>query len=946
MATILCRTKGNANPKGKPRVYFTCHPEDFDRYFDKLCEDIFKTHDCAIFYTEDMNAVIAEEDKPTDLESNNLFIVPVTFRLLSKPNRAMDADIPFAFEKHIPVLPFMMEPSIDKFYAGKFGELQYLNPYSTDLTEISYEEKLKKYLESVLISDEMAKRVRAAFDAYIFLSYRKKDRRYANELMRLIHSHPECRDIAIWFDEFLTPGESFKTNIEKALQSSKLFALLVTPSLLEEPDGKPNFVMGVEYPEAQKSGIDILPAEMEETDKDKLSKKFAGIPSCVKPDDEAFKALLLESIAKIATTTNDDSTHNFLIGLAYLDGIDVEVDRQRGLDLITSAAEAELPEAMEKLCRIHYDGPHPDYQKSVKWAERLFEYHKKHSGENHENTTLWLINLAQNYNTIGEYKKTLALLQTNEYDFGSKDISATLPTQLKLIDIWMQTYVGLGGKSAVVTEIYEKIFAINSMTIDEDHPYALFFLRRLAISYSEEGNHKKAIELCKKCYYLSCQRLGTEHTDTLAVLSDLATVYSSAENYKEALELHQKAYVQFCNIYGTEHPTTLTALENLAIAHSNIGNYSNALELLKKAYDIRCKISGEEHPSTVLVLQQLVITYSKRDQTSCDINEDFNEKAFALERLCRVLLKQNSDDHPEILTFVSYLASYYQMTKDFDKEIDAREHQCEILKKQHGEGHPDTLEAMHKLVVAYENAGESQKAKDLYEKICSNSDQDVVLPNPIEFLEEAACEYRACQNYTKEIEHRECLCELLTEQHGEDHPDTLSAMHELSIAYGHAGESEKAQELFEKIYEIQCNVLGYEHPDSLSSLHYLAFAYGETGDVQKEFDLNKKVYALRCKVLGKEHPDTLKSLNNLAYSYGATGDLQKEIELREQVYALRLKIFGEDHPDTVQALEKLHKAQRKMAEMYKQQKACQHCGGVFVGLFKKRCSKCGKPKDY
>ena len=47
-----------------------------------------------------------------------------------------------------------------------------------------------------------AEGTRHAFDAYIFLSYRKKDRRYANELMRLIHNNPECRDIAIWFDEF------------------------------------------------------------------------------------------------------------------------------------------------------------------------------------------------------------------------------------------------------------------------------------------------------------------------------------------------------------------------------------------------------------------------------------------------------------------------------------------------------------------------------------------------------------------------------------------------------------------------------------------------------------------------------------------------------------------------------------------------------------------------
>lgn len=30
MANMQCKTKGNANPKGKPRVYFTCHSDDFE----------------------------------------------------------------------------------------------------------------------------------------------------------------------------------------------------------------------------------------------------------------------------------------------------------------------------------------------------------------------------------------------------------------------------------------------------------------------------------------------------------------------------------------------------------------------------------------------------------------------------------------------------------------------------------------------------------------------------------------------------------------------------------------------------------------------------------------------------------------------------------------------------------------------------------------------------
>ena len=239
-----------------------------------------------------MLAPFDEEDKVTDLESNNLFVIPVTFRLLSTENRAMD-DVKFAIEKHIPVLPLMMENGLDAVYShpDKFGELQYLSPFSTDVTEVSFEEKLKKYLESVLVSDEMAKRVRAAFDAYIFLSYRKKDRKYANQLMKIIHSKPECRDIAIWYDEFLTPGESFRKNIDKILADSKLFTLLVTPNLLEEE----NFVMTNEYPAALKSGICILPTEMEPTDHNALAEKYKNLPEITNPyDNETFRNRLAE----------------------------------------------------------------------------------------------------------------------------------------------------------------------------------------------------------------------------------------------------------------------------------------------------------------------------------------------------------------------------------------------------------------------------------------------------------------------------------------------------------------------------------------------------------------------------------------------------------------------------------------------------------------------------
>lgn len=44
------KTKGNVSPQGKRRVYFTCHPEDQERFFEKITDEILKNTDCAIWY--------------------------------------------------------------------------------------------------------------------------------------------------------------------------------------------------------------------------------------------------------------------------------------------------------------------------------------------------------------------------------------------------------------------------------------------------------------------------------------------------------------------------------------------------------------------------------------------------------------------------------------------------------------------------------------------------------------------------------------------------------------------------------------------------------------------------------------------------------------------------------------------------------------------------------
>lgn len=404
MQELKFKTRGMVNPQGLPRVYFSCHPNDFERYFEMISDEILKKQNCAIFYYGDLTSY-DEEELFLDLGQMQLFVMPVTSNLLIKNSRALDVEFKFAMEKHIPVLPLMQESGLEELFNQKCGDLQFLDRNVRDITAISYDEKLEKYLSSVLVGDDLAAKVRAAFDAYVFLSYRKKDRKYAQELMRLIHKNDFCRDIAIWYDEFLTPGENFNDSIKAALEKSELFALVVTPNLVNET----NYVMTTEYPMAKQENKLILPAEIVETDKNLLKEKYTDIPDCTDAHDEAaLSESLLKAVQAMAIKENDSSPeHNFFIGLAYLSGIDVEVDHERAVALITSAAEAGLPEAMEKLVSMYQNGEgvKRNYETAIEWQERLVEYYKsifEHTKDKNDGYTLIyeMLYLSDCYNTL------------------------------------------------------------------------------------------------------------------------------------------------------------------------------------------------------------------------------------------------------------------------------------------------------------------------------------------------------------------------------------------------------------------------------------------------------------------------------------------------------------------------------------------------------------------
>ncbi len=862
MAEFKVRTKGGATAQGRPRVYFTCHPTDFDKYFDKICEDVFKTHDCAIYYTADMTEPLDDTNISVDLGRMNLYLVPVTFRLMSEENRAMQVDIAYAKEHNIPIIPFMMESGIDEIYylPSNFGERQYISPFISDPTAISYDDKLKKHLEAVLIGDEMTNRVRSAFDAYIFLSYRKKDRYYANELMKIIHNIPPCRDIAIWYDEFLTPGESFTENIKKAMDKSEMFALLVTPNILEDN----NFVMREEYPIAKKEGMKILPTEMENTDREELSAKFDGIPTPVKTDDEHFSEALISVVKRISISENDsDPEHIFLIGLAYLDGIDVEVNVERGIELITKAAEAELPEAMERLYCMYRDGDGValDYQEALKWIERLISCKKIDFKADKEYALKIKGELASIYDKVGYYEEA-GMAWEELYNlcvdyYGDNDINTINAlgnlaySQVKIANTAKDFAKALGSISSILGRD-----GLRAM------PFLCLSLSNLLdeickrVSPDEEDEYKELLKLgCslqKKCYNSLLSNFGIDSQHTLAVASNYGNILSILGEKSASLKLQESIYDICKSSLGDNHPDTLRVLSRVADLYFDMHNYRGAYNLYKDIYSFYIDIYGRCHPYTIDLFGEIISSLMRIGNYLEAIK--LNTQAYDL---YRAVLSEDAT------------GAFYA-----DKKVRL---------------YNEILDQRKKLIISCASLHSSFIRN--YERLGANHELIInakrAMPILIEMLEGSYSEVGLCFD------------EIVSERI-EDTPFVIAIM------YIDLDEWDKARKYLEMIYEIYNAHISKQNYDKyidnfILIMKKLALVYTEMGKYREGFILNERILDIYTKSLGENHLDTIDAMEELAKAYCNLNEWEKASLLYKQIYVIRRKVMGRKHKDTISA---------------------------------------------
>ncbi|KAJ7803984.1 P-loop containing nucleoside triphosphate hydrolase protein [Mycena olivaceomarginata] len=140
---------------------------------------------------------------------------------------------------------------------------------------------------------------------------------------------------------------------------------------------------------------------------------------------------------------------------------------------------------------------------------------------------------------------------------------------------------------------------------------------------------------------------------------------------------------------------------------------------------------------------------------------------------------------------------------------------------------------------------------------------------------------------------------------GEEHPETLTSMSDLTVIYQKQGRWKDAEALQVVVMEMSKCVLGEEHPYTLTSMGNLGATYYEQGHWKDAEALEVVVMEMSKCVLGEEHPDTLTSMRNLVSTYCNQGPSKDAEVLQVAVLKKRKHVLGEEHPDTLWSMASL-----------------------------------------
>ena len=135
---------------------------------------------------------------------------------------------------------------------------------------------------------------------------------------------------------------------------------------------------------------------------------------------------------------------------------------------------------------------------------------------------------------------------------------------------------------------------------------------------------------------------------------------------------------------------------------------------------------------------------------------------------------------------------------------------------------------------------------------------------------------------------------------GRDSAESLQARQVLAECYLGTGQTDKAVELLESVYQTTRQQVGDTKRPTMVAATSLMSAYVANERYEDAAELGGEAVAIQRLVLGVEHPLALRSMTVLATALQLTGRVDQAIEMLEATLEGKTRILGSEHAETLQ----------------------------------------------
>jgi len=140
---------------------------------------------------------------------------------------------------------------------------------------------------------------------------------------------------------------------------------------------------------------------------------------------------------------------------------------------------------------------------------------------------------------------------------------------------------------------------------------------------------------------------------------------------------------------------------------------------------------------------------------------------------------------------------------------------------------------------------------------------------------------------------------------GEEHPDTLMALQNVSALYQKQGNFDVALQLLNRVLNVHLKTLGAAHRTTLNVQYRIGWLLNELGNFSASLSLLQQTLERQTVLLGQEHLDTLNTVYALASTYVDVSRFDEAETLYKDALSVRRRLFGEEHVDTVWLIARL-----------------------------------------